>query len=772
VENINEKLILPMIAARGVLVLPGVTETIDIGRTPSLAALDYATENNLNLFVAAQKDAEIVVPFKDDIYTVGTIVKIKQMIKLPNNVARIIVQGKQTAVIKNYTDNAKFFEVEVEPTNYINVDTIETEVLLRKIMGLAKQYIVMSGRNTERLPEFHDDANIFANRLATQLLQSIKNKQALLEEMDTEKRLLEFCGMISHEIEIAKIDKIIAQKVKTQIDKSQKEYYLREQMRAISEELGEGEDERNTFEQKIKDAHMPPEVQKKAEAELRRLLKMGSSTPDANVSRTYIDWLCDIKWDTFTTDNKDMKKAREILDEDHFGMEKIKQRVLEYLAVMNLTQKNKAPILCFVGPPGVGKTSIVKSIARALDRKYVRMSLGGLRDEAELRGHRRTYVGAIPGKIIYLLKQAGCMNPVFLFDEIDKMASDYKGDPTSAMLEVLDPEQNNSFVDHYMEVPVDLSNVLFVATANDMDSIPTPLLDRMEIIELSGYTDIEKLNIAKQFLLPKQKEMHGLENKALSISDDGIDEIINHYTRESGVRNLEREIATVCRKSALEMLEEGKKEIRVEKDNVEKYLGAIKYRDDTLDKKDEVGSVTGLAWTPVGGTILTIDVTLFKGKGDILLTGQLGDVMKESARTAISLVRTLAPKYGIKADVFDKTDIHVHVPEGAVPKDGPSAGVTMATAILSAFANLPVSKQVAMTGEITLRGKVLAIGGLKEKTLAAYRMGIKKVIIPKQNQKDIDEIPAEVREKLEIILAEEISTVFDNALVNKNKVNK
>ena len=467
-----------------------------------------------------------------------------------------------------------------------------------------------------------------------------------------------------------------------------------------------------------------------------------------------------------------MKKAREILDEDHFGMEKIKQRVLEYLAVMNLTQKNKAPILCFVGPPGVGKTSIVKSIARALDRKYVRMSLGGLRDEAELRGHRRTYVGAIPGKIIYLLKQAGCMNPVFLFDEIDKMASDYKGDPTSAMLEVLDPEQNNSFVDHYMEVPVNLSNVLFVATANDMDSIPTPLLDRMEIIELSGYTDIEKLNIAKQFLLPKQKEMHGLENKALSISDDGIDEIINHYTRESGVRNLEREIATVCRKSALEMLEEGKKEIRVEKDNVEKYLGAIKYRDDTLDKKDEVGSVTGLAWTPVGGTILTIDVTLFKGKGDILLTGQLGDVMKESARTAISLVRTLAPKYGIKADVFDKTDIHVHVPEGAVPKDGPSAGVTMATAILSAFANLPVSKQVAMTGEITLRGKVLAIGGLKEKTLAAYRMGIKKVIIPKQNQKDIDEIPAEVREKLEIILAEEISTVFDNALVNKNKVNK
>ena len=766
-ENLNELLILPMIAARGVVVLPGVTETIDVGRTASLAALDYATENNIDLFIAAQKDSEIVVPFKDDIYTAGTIVKIKQMIKLPNNLARVIVQGQKSAVIKEYKENSKFFEVAVEPVEYINDDTIETEVLLRKIMGLAKQYIVMAGRNTERLPEFHRNANIFANKLAAQLIPGEKNKQILLEEMDTEKRLIEFCSMLSHEIEIAKIDKIIAQKVKTSIDKGQKEYYLREQMKAISEELGEGEDERTAYEQKIKDAHMPAEVQKKAEAELRRLMKMGSSTPDANVSRTYIDWLCDIKWDTFTTDNKDMKKAREILDQDHFGMEKIKQRVLEYLAVMNLTQKNKAPILCFVGPPGVGKTSIVKSIAKALDRNYVRMSLGGLRDEAELRGHRRTYVGAIPGKIIYLLKQAGCMNPVFLFDEIDKMASDYKGDPTSAMLEVLDPEQNNSFVDHYMEVPVDLSNVLFVATANDMSAIPAPLLDRMEIIELSGYTDIEKLNIAKQFLLPKQKEMHGLEQKDVSITDDGIDEIICHYTRESGVRNLEREIASVCRKSALEILEQGIDKVVVSKDEVEKYLGAIKYRDDMIDKKDEVGSVTGLAWTPVGGTILTIDVTLFKGKGEILLTGQLGDVMKESARTAISLVRTLAPKYGIKAEVFDKTDIHVHVPEGAVPKDGPSAGVTMATAILSAFANIPVSKQVAMTGEVTLRGKVLPIGGLKEKTLAAYRMGIKKVIIPKENQKDTEEIPAEVREKIEIILAEEISTVFEHALVNK-----
>jgi len=767
-ENINQDIKqLPMLAARGLVVLPGVTKTIDVGRTASLAAIDYATENHLELFVATQKDSEIVVPFKEDIYTTGTIVKIKQMIKLPNNLARIIVQGRQTAVIKEYKNNAKFFEVDVQPINYINTDTIETEVLLRKIMGLAKQYIMISGRNTERLPEFSDDANVFANRLATQIIPGEKNKQALLEEMDTEKRLLDFCGMISHEIEISKIDKIIAQKVKSSIDKGQKEYYLREQMKAISEELGEGEDERLAFEQKIKDAHMPEEVKKKAEAELRRLMKMGASTPDANVSRTYIDWLCDIKWDTFTQDNKDMKKAREILDADHFGMEKIKQRVLEYLAVMNLTQKNKAPILCFVGPPGVGKTSIVKSIARALDRKYVRMSLGGLRDEAELRGHRRTYVGAIPGKIIYLLKQAGCMNPVFLFDEIDKMASDYKGDPTSAMLEVLDPEQNNSFVDHYMEVPVDLSNVLFVATANDMYSIPAPLLDRMEIIELSGYTDIEKMNIAKQFLIKKQKEMHGLKEDMLSIADEAVGEIISHYTRESGVRNLEREIASVCRKSALELLENGKESIKVEKDDVERLLGAKKYRDDVIGKKDEVGSVTGLAWTSVGGTSLAIDVTLFKGKGEILLTGQLGDVMKESARTAISLVRTLAPKYGIKSDVFDKTDIHIHVPEGAVPKDGPSAGVTMATAVLSAFANIPVSKSVAMTGEITLRGKVLAIGGLKEKTLAAYRMGIKKVIIPKDNEKDIEEIPAEVREKLQIVLADEISTVFEHALVNK-----
>lgn len=766
-QNQNNIKLLPMIALRGVVMFPGTTETIDVGRSASLAALDYATENNTPLFVAAQKDSEVVMPLKDDIYSVGTIVKIKQLLRLPNNLARIVVQGICVAEIKEYKNTVKFFQAEVEEKAYTNADTVETEVLVRKVMELAKKYLLVSGKaGAERLPEFGSDINGFVNRLAKQVVYRDTQKQRLLEETDTEKRLLDFCALLTQETELAKIDKKIAQKVKSQIDKSQKEYYLREQMRAISDELGDGEDERAAYEAKIKNAQMPDEVRQKAEAELNRLMKMGSSTPDANVSRTYIDWLCDIKWSVLTQDNKDMKRAREILDADHYGMEKIKQRILEYLAVMNMTQKNKSPILCFVGPPGVGKTSIVKSIARALDRKYVRMSLGGLKDEAELRGHRRTYIGAIPGKIIYLLKQAGCMNPVFLFDEIDKMASDFRGDPTSAMLEVLDPEQNNSFVDHYMEVPVDLSKVLFVATANTMDDIPAPLLDRMEVIELSGYTEQEKLQIAKKFLLPKQKSLHGLTDDALTITDDALLDIIAHYTRESGVRNLEREIAAVCRKSALEILENNVPVVDIQDENVQKYLGIFKYRDDILSKKDEVGSATGLAWTPVGGTTLTIDVALFKGKGDILLTGQLGDVMKESARTAISLVRSLAHKYGIKPEVFDKTDIHIHVPEGAIPKDGPSAGITMATAILSAFTNKPVSKKVAMTGEITLRGKVLPIGGLKEKTLAAYRMGIRKIIIPKENEKDVEEIPKEVRDKLDIVLSDEITTVFENTLVN------
>lgn len=766
-ENIENIKILPMIALRGLVVLPGVAETVDVGRKASLAALEFAAESHSELFVAAQKDQQIVVPMHDDIYEVGTVVKIKQILKLPNAMARVVVQGIKTARIIQYHENEGFFKVSVSEEEYVNADTIESEVLARKCLEMARQFAILSGKTgVERLPEIKDDANLFANRLATELLLTVSQKQKLLAETDTEKRLLELCSLLNHETELAKIDKRISQKVKVQIEKSQKEYYLREQMKAISDELGDDADEFQTYVEKIKQAKMPEEVENKAMKELNRLRKMGSNSPDANVSRSYIDWLCDLKWSVYTDDNKDMKKAREILDADHYGMEKIKQRILEYLAVMNISEQNKAPILCFVGPPGVGKTSIVKSIARALDRKYVRMSLGGLKDEAELRGHRRTYVGAIPGKIIYLLKQAECMNPVFLFDEIDKMASDFRGDPTSAMLEVLDPEQNNAFVDHYMEVPVDLSKVLFVATANTAEDIPAPLYDRMEVIELTGYTDAEKLQIAKKFLVPKQKKLNGLKEENLTISDDALNDIISHYTRESGVRNLEREISAVCRKAALETLENNLQKVDVREADIKKYLGAFKYLDDILTKEDEVGSATGLAWTPVGGTTLAIDVTLFKGKGEVLLTGQLGDVMKESARTAISLVRSLADKYGIDEDIFDKTDIHIHVPEGAIPKDGPSAGITMATAILSAFIKKPVSKKVAMTGEITLRGKVLPIGGLKEKTLAAYRMGIKTVIIPKENEKDIEEIPEDVRNKLDIVLAEDISTVFEKSLVN------
>ena len=571
--------------------------------------------------------------------------------------------------------------------------------------------------------------------------------------------------LLSTEIEIAKMDRRIAGRVKKQIDQGQKEYYLREQMKAIGSELGEDNEQEN-LENKIKSAQMPKEVEDKALKEVTRLAKMSPSSPDASVARTYVEWLTDLPWNTQTEDNKDLKLAKQILDEDHYGLEKIKERILEYLAVMQLTGGVRGPILCFTGPPGVGKTSIVKSIARALGRKYVRMSLGGVRDEAEIRGHRRTYIGAIPGKIVYLIKQAGSRNPVMLFDEIDKMSSDFRGDPASAMLEVLDPEQNFAFVDHYLEVPFDLSKILFVATANTVESIPPALLDRMELIELTGYTEEEKIQIADKFLVPKQLKNHGLQDGSLTLSDETLKAIIEKYTRESGVRTLEREIATIARKFALKIINgEAAENAEIAPDNLDEYLGIEKYRNEALYMKDEVGSATGLAWTAVGGVTLTIDVAIFKGKGEILLTGKLGDVMKESARAAISLVRASADKYNIDSSVFGDTDIHIHIPEGAIPKDGPSAGVTMATAILSAFTGLPVSKKIAMTGEITLRGRVLPVGGIKEKVLAAYRAGIRKLILPAENEKDMQEVPAEVRQQLEVVYAEDIGTVFDTALV-------
>lgn len=763
----NKILTIPLIALRGTVVFPNATATIDVGREKSILALNAAIENDRDVFLVAQKDIAVADPAAKDIYTIGTVAKIKQMLKIQGDNMRLLVKGVSRAEILKYLPTKKYFEVDVIEIASTNNDTIRTEALLRK----ARELFVELGTANNKISKevFFElsaitDPNAFINLASEHVFFSDTKKQKCLEITDTEERLEYLCVNLASELELAKLEKKINTKVKRQIDKGQKEYYLKEQIKAISDELGEGEDEANELERKIKESNLPQDVEAKALKELKRLTKMGPSSPDASVIRTYLEWITDLKWNTFTTDNTDLALAHRILDEDHYGLEKIKQRILEYLAVMQLTGGLKGPILCFVGPPGVGKTSIVKSIARCLGRKYVRMSLGGVRDEAEIRGHRRTYVGAIPGKIIYLLKQAQSSNPVMLFDEIDKMSNDFRGDPASAMLEVLDPEQNNSFADHYMEVPYDLSKVLFVATANTMDSIPAPLLDRMEIIELTGYTEEEKLEIARKFLLPKQAVHHGLKEDELKISELALRHIITQYTRESGVRSLEREIATIARKIALKKVNETEELTTVLPNQLSEYLGIEKYTNDILDSKDEIGSATGLAWTAVGGTTLTIDVTLYKGKGEIKLTGKLGDVMKESALTALSLVRSKAEEYGIDENIFATTDIHVHIPEGAIPKDGPSAGITLATAILSAFTKRPVSKKVAMTGEVTLRGKVLPIGGLKEKSLAAYRVGIRKIIIPKENAKDIAELPKDIVKELDFILSEDISTVFSNSL--------
>lgn len=763
----KETTTLPMIALRGMVIFPDTTISLDIGRKKSLNALDKAVKDQSLLFVAAQKDLATADPMQKDIHTVGTVVRILQVMKLSSDNARAIIRGLYSAKIDEFIPNEECLEVKIHEVDYVLADKLETEAMLRKSRDLVAQLGLNSNKITKdsliRVAEIYDP-NVYVNVVANEVVYREAEKQELLQTVDTEKRLEKLAKILINEVELAKIDKKIAGRVKRQIDKGQKEFYLKEQIRAISQELGNDEDEISELEKLVQKSKMPEDVAAKAMKEIRRMSKMVSSSPDASVIRAYVEWLTDMPWSVLTKDNKDLVLARKILDEDHFGLDKIKQRIIEYLAVMQLTGGLNGPILCFVGPPGTGKTSIVKSIARALDRKYVRMSLGGVRDEAEIRGHRRTYVGAIPGKIIYLMKQAQSMNPVMLFDEIDKMSSDFRGDPASAMLEVLDPEQNSNFVDHYMEVPFDLSKTLFICTANNVDSIPPALLDRMELIELTGYTEEEKMEIAKNFLVPKQEKLNGIEPKSVTFTDDALRTVIKSYTRESGVRQLEREIATVCRKIALEVVNEKTTDFTITQKNVEKYLDIPKYKNETVDKKDEIGSATGLAWTVVGGTTLIIDVTLFEGKGEILLTGKLGDVMKESARAAISLVRSKASDYGIDPEKFLKTDIHIHIPEGAIPKDGPSAGVTMATAIMSAFSGYPVRKNVAMTGEVTLRGKVLPIGGLKEKTLAAYRAGIRKIIVPIDNEKDLREIPKEVLSNMEVVLAENIKTVFDNAL--------
>lgn len=759
-----------MIALRGVVVFPGQTVHFEIGRDKSMAALERAASEREKIFLVAQKDKEVANPSEKDIYRVGVLARIQQIIKLPNDTARVLVTGLERMTIGEYVSYSPYFEVtlapfEVKPDNADDVAAIKKAVMdqIEEFSGfdhkIPKENIALiSSQDSEKA----------VAAAASSIFDSDADKQDLLETNSLYGQLEKIYARLVNLCEILAAEKRIAARVRESVDKNQKEYYLREQIKAIHAELGDDEEEIETFRQKAAEKNLPDYAVEKLEKELARMSKMAPTSPEAGVIRTYVEWMLDLPWSESTSDPIDLDKAEEVLDEDHYGLEKVKERIIEYLAVHSLSGNLKGAVLCFVGPPGVGKTSIVSSIARAAGRKLVQMSLGGVRDEAEIRGHRRTYIGAMPGRILSGMKTAGVNNPVFLLDEIDKMSSDFRGDPASAMLEVLDPNQNNAFKDHYLEMPYDLSKTMFVCTANTLDTIPAPLLDRMEVIELSGYTYEEKLQIAKRYLFPKQLEANGMKAGSVTIPDDVMNEIIAGYTRESGVRNLEREIATVIRKLAVKAVKNKneKSSFTVTHDDLAVYLGPAKYKNNVKNELDSVGLATGLAWTSVGGVTLNIEVALIPGgKGEITLTGNMGDVMKESAHIALSLVRSRADRYSIPKEKFTENDIHVHIPEGATPKDGPSAGITLATAMLSALSSKKVSRDVAMTGEITLLGRVLAIGGLKEKSLAAFRSGVKTLIIPKENEKDVADIPNEVKDHVEIKLVSEIDEVFALAIV-------
>ncbi len=759
---------IPVVPLRGRVVFPGTTITFDAGRLISLSAVKRATDGDMTLFVSDQADAEKEEITAEDICAVGTVAKIKQITRLPSNSVRVTAEGLWRAKALTFSLEECFL-AEVEELRPVHGDEILEEAYFRSAKGM--MHDIAAGENrfakdSVARMERCADADEFVNIAANSLPLREEVKQSLLETQNVVERLRVLEKCLNNEMEIARIGRKINAAVRQSIDKNQREYYLREQLKAIHAELGDDEDERTALADKIKAKGMPQEVEEKALKEIAKMDKMSSSSPEYTVIRNYLDWLIDLPWNEQTEDTADLKDAVRILNEDHYGLEKIKDRITEYLAVLKLTGNLNAPILCFVGPPGVGKTSIASSVARALGRKFVRMSLGGVKDEAEIRGHRRTYIGSMPGRIIYGIKNAGTINPVFLLDEIDKLSSDMRGDPASALLEVLDPAQNNTFRDRYLEVPYDLSKVLFITTANSVETIPSPLLDRMELIEISGYTEEEKLQIAKRYLVPKRIAANGLTPEKLTFTDGALRAIIEGYTREAGVRTLERRIDAVCRKVAVKVAEGAAAKRKITAESLHAILGAARYRQEAeMPRHDEVGAATGLAWTAVGGTTLTIEVSAMHGKGDIVLTGKLGDVMKESARAAISYIRSNSASYGIEDSAFETTDIHIHVPEGATPKDGPSAGITMATAILSAFTKKPVRGDIAMTGEITLLGNVLPIGGLKEKTLAAYRTGVRKVIIPEENQKDLEEIPKDIREKITFIPVSDVGTVFHNAIV-------
>ncbi|GAA0865844.1 endopeptidase La [Paraclostridium tenue] len=773
---------LPLVPLRGLAIFPYMILSFDVGREKSLKAIDEAMADDEMIFLTAQKDSSIDMPTQDDYYHTGTICKIKQLVKLPGEGVRVLVEGISRGVITKFNQDEPCISVSVEEVVYdiesINDDK-EVQATVRNVFDAFEEYINISNRVSPEilinLAEM-DNEDRFVDTIAANMFLKPEQKQAILDEFDIQARLELILKTLLEEIELLKIEKKIALKVKKSMNKVQKEYYLREQLKAIQKELGEDEDidsEVDTYRKQLKKLKAPKETKEKISKEIDKFSKISPMAPDLSVSRNYLDTIFSLPWNKETRDKLDIKRAEEILNTEHYGLDKVKERIIEYLAIRKLSKSLKGPILCLVGPPGVGKTSIAKSIANSLDRKFVRISLGGVRDEAEIRGHRRTYVGSIPGRIVNGLKEAKSKNPVFLLDEIDKMASDFKGDPSAAMLEVLDPEQNKDFVDHYLEVPFDLSKILFVTTANTLSTIPRPLLDRMEIIEISGYIEEEKLNIAKKYLLPKQIKEHALKEGFVKIDDETMLEIINSYTREAGVRGLERTIGTICRKAARKYVEdESIEEIVVTKNDLENYLGKQKVRHQVAGKEPEVGVVTGLAWTAVGGETLTTEVNVLKGKGQIVLTGKLGDVMKESAQTGISYIRSIADKFDINPNFYKENDIHIHLPEGAVPKDGPSAGITMALGVISALTNIPVRNNVAMTGEITLRGRVLAVGGVKEKLLAAHRAGITKVLLPKECEADLDDIPQKVKDEMEFVLVSHMDEVLEHALLRNGEINE
>ncbi|MEG0048039.1 MAG: endopeptidase La [Clostridia bacterium] len=761
---------MPVLPLRGMMVFPHMVLHFDVGRAKSVAALEKAMLDNQKIFLVAQLDAEIEDPELEDLCHTGTIAHVKQVLNLPGDSIRVLVEGIKRAELVRVIEDDTCMIADIRPAHEESGrESAEMKALVRTTHEYFEEYCNVSMRisqETLRSVMDVDKAEQLADIIAANVLTKLEDRQAILEKLKVKERLEALCGILLRETELADVEKQVQARIKKQIEKNQKDYYLREQIKAIQTELGDkdGTDVED-LRTRLAETPLNDEAREKAEKELERLARMAPGTPEIGVSRTYVEWILDLPWGKDTQDNLDLKRARRVLEEDHYGLERVKERIVEYLAVLRMKNDMKGPILCFAGPPGVGKTSIVRAIAKAVGRKFVQMSLGGVRDEAEIRGHRRTYVGAIPGRIIAGMKQAGTMNPVFLFDEIDKMSNDFRGDPAAALLEVLDSEQNHAFRDHYLELPFDLSRVMFITTANDVDAIPAALLDRLEIIEVSSYTEEEKCKIARRHLLPKQILLHGLKPRSIRMNDRVLHNVVEGYTREAGVRELERTLARVVRKSVVDMLDQKLEDVNITNDKLAAFLGAVKYTREPPETENRIGVVNGLAYTTVGGELLCVECAVMQGTGVLQLTGKLGDVMQESAKAALSWVRAHCEPWGISAEFFKNNDIHIHVPEGAVPKDGPSAGVTLITALVSALTSVPVRQSVAMTGEITLRGRVLPIGGLKEKLMAAYRGDIKTVLVPKENQKDLEEIPPNVLARLKIIPVSDVSEVLKAALV-------